>query len=286
MPNLLRILLANLGLLAGCAKTKPLSSGQFTGECAAALRAARPDWVVNTTRDLELAVSVAGKDPATSFLNNAYDVYRQNPAALQDVISRYVAAGIDTVEGIKDGVDRTRIVPVIKDRPWLAETRNSSAERGTNKPAEHVFEDFSADLVILYAEDSPKHIRYLTPKDLELGKIDRAELRSLAAANLQRLLPKIERHGSGGFFMLTAGGDYEACLLLFDSIWDDLKPDVQGEIVVAIPSRDLLLVTGSRFPLGLEKMRRLVRETTANGSYRLTPQLFVRRHGRFEAFLE
>src|SRR4029450_9414253 len=112
--------------------------------------------------------------------------------------------------------------------------------RGAKEVPEHVYEDFSPDLIVVYAEDSPKNIRYLVPKDLELAKIDRAELRALACENLKRILPKIERHGTDGLYMLTAGGDYEASLLLLDSIWSGGPNDVQGAGVVAVSERALM----------------------------------------------
>ena len=201
-------------------------------------------------------------------------------------IRRFVTAGLETINYPSEGVDRTRIVPVIKDRPWLEETRQALLSRGAKEVPENVYEDFSPDLIILYSEDSPKNIRYFGPKDLEAAKIDRADLRKLACENLKRLLPKIERHGTNGFYMLTAGGDYEASLLLLDSIWSGGQMDVKGEVVVAIPTRDLLLVTGSQNPQGIEKMKQMVKEALSGGAYRLTQKLFVYRNGTFNEFRE
>lgn len=200
------------------------------------------------------------------------------------MIQRCVKAGLETFRTIRDGVDRTRIVPVIKDRPWLEETRQALVNRGAKEVPEHLYEDFSPDLIILYAEDSAKNIRYLRPKDLELAMIERSELRTLACANLKRLLPKIERHGTNGLYVITAGGDYEASLLLLDSIWSGSQMDVQGDVVVAIPTRDVLLVTGSQNQQGIEKMKQMVKEASTGGSYRLTERLFIYRDGKFDEF--
>jgi uncharacterized protein YtpQ (UPF0354 family) len=235
-------------------------------------------------RDLELKVTSPGGRDSTSFLHNAYDAYKQDPQATVDVIRRFVAAGLETIGRVRDGVDRTRIVPVIKDRPWLEETRQALLSRGAKEIPEHVYEDFGRDLIILYAEDSPNNIRYLTPKDLEDVKIERKDLRKFASENLKRLIPKIERHGANGLFIIAAGGDYEASLLLLDSIWSGGQIKVQGDIVVAIPTRDLLLVTGSREVEGIKKMKQLVRKAYGEGSYRLTPKLFVYSNGAFTEF--
>jgi uncharacterized protein YtpQ (UPF0354 family) len=143
----------------------------------------------------------------------------------------------------------------------------------------------NSDLIVLYAEDSPKNIRYLGPKDLERAHLARKELRNLACENLNRLLPKVERHGTNGLYLLTAGGDYEASLLPLDSIWGDMQEEVHGELVVAVPTRDLLIVTGSKDQPGIESVKKIVQKATAqNSPYRVTPKLFVRRGGRLEEF--
>jgi uncharacterized protein YtpQ (UPF0354 family) len=203
-----------------------------------------------------------------------------------DVIQQFVTANLETAVRIEDAVDRARIVPVIKDRAWLEETRVALLSRGAKKLPQHVYEDFSTDLIVLYAEDSPKNIRYLESKDLELAKIQRADLRAVACENLKRLLPKIERHGTNGVYLLTAGGSYEASLLLLDSIWSAGQMDVQGDVVVAIPSRDLFLVTGSRDPDGLNRVKQMAQKASSGDAYKLTQKLFVYRNGRFQEFKE
>jgi uncharacterized protein YtpQ (UPF0354 family) len=261
-----------------------MTPSDFTREFAGALGQARPGLKVAVVRDLQMEVtSATGREPML-FLDNAYDTYKQDPKAKAVVMQRYVNAYLDTMGRLPEEVDRTRIVPVIKDRPWLQEMRQGLLSRGAKQIPEQVYEDFSPDLVIVYAEDSPRNIRYLTPKDLEHAKIERRELRQLAFENLERLLPKIERHGTNGLYMITAGGDYEASLLLIDSIWSGGQLAVKGDIVVAIPTRDMLLVTGSEDSQGIEKMKSIVQEASNGGSYRLTPKLFVYRSGKFEEF--
>jgi uncharacterized protein YtpQ (UPF0354 family) len=94
----------------------------------------------------------------------------------------------------------------------------------------------------------------------------------------------MERHGNNGFYMMSAGGYYEASLLLLDWIWRDVRMVVKGDIVVAIPTRDVLLVTGSQDPEGLAKVKQIVADASNRGTYRLTSKLFVYRDGRFDEF--
>lgn len=284
MKHFLHLLLASVGLGSGSAQAEQLDPRAFTRVYVEALLKASPGLQVEVLRDLELKVTTADGRDITSFLNNAYDTYKQDPKAKDDLIQRYVASALETIGTAPAGVDRARIVPVIKDRQWLEEMRSALVSQGAKELPEHVFEDFSSDLVVFYAEDSPANIRYLGPKDLEAAKVQKAELRALAGENLLRLLPDIESHGSDGFYMITAGGDYEASLLLLDSIWSSGQLEVKGDVVVGIPTRDLLLVTGSQDAEGIEKLKRLVNDATNKGSYRLTQKLFVYRGGRFSEF--
>ena len=83
--------------------------------------------------------------------------------------------------------------------------------------------------------------------------------------------------------MYTADGNYEASLLLFDDLWDgDIKVD--GDIVVAIPTRDVLLITGSKNEEGIARLREIVDQVTAEGTYTVSSTLFVYRKGVFRRF--
>lgn len=286
MKRFTQILIAALGLCSGCSRTDVLSPSKFTSEFSDALRQASPELKVDVVQDLELKVTTSDGSTTTAFLNNAYDLYKRDPKSKDEVIQKYVAASLETIASLKapEDLDRTRIVPVIKDKPWLEDIQKSMEERGAKGPMENVHEELNSDLIIVYAEDSPQNIRYFTPKDLEKAGIDPKDLRGLACENLKRLLPKIERYGTNGAYMLTAGGNYEASLLLLDSVWSDIQKDVQGDIVVAIPTRDVLLVTGSDDREGLEKMRQTVQKISKKSAYKLTTKLFVRRDGKFVEF--
>jgi len=49
------------------------------------------------------------------------------------------------------------------------------------------------------------------------------DLRLLACANLKRILPKPNIQADNGIWRISAGGDYEASLLLLDDFWNDRK---------------------------------------------------------------
>lgn len=174
IKRIVQVLLAALGLSSGCSHSDIIMPNQFTLEFADALRKANPGLKLAIVRDLEVRVTSADGHGSTSFLNNAYDLYKQDPKSKADVIQRFVVAGLESFDPNRGGMDRTRIVPVIKDRAWLEETRQVFVSRGAKKPPEWVYEDLNPDLVVFYVQDSPKSIRYLELSDLELAKIERS----------------------------------------------------------------------------------------------------------------
>jgi uncharacterized protein YtpQ (UPF0354 family) len=170
---------------------------------------------------------------------------------------------------------------VLKAQRWIDGARQVEKEAKVEPKPEILTEPFNSELAIVYAEDRPQSLRYLTTRD-NVG--DRARLLNLALGNLHRLLPRIEmREGADHVLLIEAGGSYEASLLLADGIWSSGQITVDGDIVVAVPSRDALLVTGSRNRRGIARLRAMAAELAA-GTYALTPTLFVYRDGKFVRF--
>ena len=77
----------------------------------------------------------------------------------------------------------------------------------------------------------------------------------------------------------------ESSLLLAEAFWADLSPTLPGSPVVAVPARDVLLITGSQSPAGLAKASRCVERVFFAGSHHLlTKDLLTRRGNRWQVF--
>jgi uncharacterized protein YtpQ (UPF0354 family) len=281
MRWLFAIVIGSFLLCAAQAET--LAPQAFTDTFAKRLKAASPASTVTVKGDLAIVAKSSNGRSLEISLTNLYAAYRSDPNQLEELIRTYVAGITQPQEASTKSaaLDRTRIIPVIKDRPWLDEVNGKvRAQAGKDAPL-FASEDFNKELVIVYALDDSKRMRFLQAD--ELAGIERDELRTLALENLLRIMPKIQMATNGRFGMMIAGGDYEASLLLYDSIWTDGTVKVKGDIVVAIPTRSMLLVTGSQDRAGLQAMREIVAKN-ADGPYRLTTALFVYRKGRFVKF--
>jgi uncharacterized protein YtpQ (UPF0354 family) len=278
MRPLLGVLFSVVAICAAiCAEM--LTPPAFTQEFARALARTRPSAKVSVAGDLKLTIKETDGLVRNIQLNNAYNEYKLDPQRFDDLVATFSA--IFSQSASKEaGLDRTRIIPVIKDRQWLDELHNTLKAKGVAQ--QHLADRFNDELVIVYAQVDPNRMRYLTTQE-DFG-LSREELRSLAVANLKRVLPKIEMGRVGDVALMSAGGNYEASLLLIDDIWSSGQIQVNGDIVVAIPTRDTLLVTGSRSRSGLKLVRELTAKFKAQGPYELTDTLFRYRDGRFTKF--
>jgi uncharacterized protein YtpQ (UPF0354 family) len=220
----------------------------------------------------QLTVVMNGKTN-TVFLDNLWAQCRSSAATRVADVQRFLRAFDLAWSAENELPGAERIVPTIKDQVYLDSDRQLMRERSSL-----VHEHLVGDLWIVYAIDYPDSIRTLQQSQLEKLGVKRNELKHRAIENLSKILPPIEKHGGNPYYMLTAGGDYVASLILFDDLWADLADTVEGAIVAAVPSRDVLLFTGDRYPEGIAAMRKAVDKITATGGY-LVSRTMLRRQG-------
>jgi uncharacterized protein YtpQ (UPF0354 family) len=100
------------------------------------------------------------------------------------------------------------------------------------------------------------HYQIVANRDLERLKVSSQELHDRAISNLRALNLEVKAHKGDRIMMLTAGGNYEATLILLPEIWASVGEMVDGAVVVSIPARDILYVTGDAQPENLSDLRR------------------------------
>ena len=207
------------------------------------------------------------------FLENLWIQCRNSTEPRSNVFERHLAAleSVMTPQTVSAG--RDDVVPIIKDDEYLAVNSESVVK-----------EHLAGDIWIVYALDLPKATQALTESRMKELEIETKDLRFLALSNLRRILPEIEQHGSGPWYMLTAGGDYTASLLLLDDVWNALSQSVEGDIVAAVPSRDVVLFTGARSKDGIDWIKRKAREIHEGGDHIVSQTLFRRVSGEWKVF--
>jgi len=283
MKKLLHDLFDRMGVRARIPGRALLTPAEFTRECIEALRKRSHDILVEVPEDLVLNVTAQDGHLSKQFLSLQYTDYETEPGRKKFFIRQVVASVLDS-QARPHVVDRSRIVPVVKGSEWFRQNELGMLHSGDATMADMFWEALTADLFLFYAEDSPTRIRYLSRTELEKTGIAGGELRSLAGKNLMNMLRNIDRHSLDGFYMITAGGIYEASLLLVDSFWSSGYLPVKGDFVIAVPARDVLLVAGSEDEEGLSRMRTVAKNHFETWDNRLTDKLLAYKNGNLSEF--
>ncbi len=147
-----------------------------------------------------------------------------------------------------------------------------------------VRDEYTGDLTVVYTFGPQFGRRVVTHADLEQLEMPLHALRRSAHEHLEVLAGRAEFHGQPPALMLSFEG-LESSLLLANDFWTRLQGAVPGELVVGVPARDVVVVTGSQSTAGLEKARRCVERVFFAGDENLlTRSLLVRRGNGWEPF--
>jgi hypothetical protein len=145
-------------------------------------------------------------------------------------------------------------------------------------------EEYIGDLSVVYTFGPQFGRRIVTRADLDQMAMPPIALRRAALEHLEVLASRAEFHGQPPALMLSFEG-LESSLLLATDIWQRLAGTVPGDLVVGVPARDVVVVTGSNSSAGLEKARRCVERVFFAGDENLLSRsLLVRRGGVWEPF--
>ena len=148
----------------------------------------------------------------------------------------------------------------------------------------NVLDAYIDDLSVGYSGGPQLGERLLTWEELDYLGLSRRELRHRAAMALDTMVDRVRIHGQPPTLMLSFDG-LESSVLLADDFWESLRSSVPGELVVGVPARDVVIVTGSRSPNGLARVRRAVdRMFLAGGEHLLLRQLLVWNYGHWAPF--
>lgn len=106
-----------------------------------------------------------------------------------------------------------------------------------------------------------------------------ANLRRRAAAGLAR-----RAVGPGPVVQLQLDGCFDAALMMLPELWDtQLAAETPNGALVAVPQPGMLLYCDVAAPGGLPTLRQRVADATVDAATRLTPTVFYRRPGAWEA---
>ncbi len=273
------LLLLVVAAAAPASAEKLWSEKRFTRAFVTRMLQMEPACKAKVAGPLEVRYQV-GDTERTAFLDNAYAAYTQSPTERDEIVRHYATSALAMDTPTASPATAGTIVPVIRSSSYLAGISGEIARLGGDPAADlPVHEPLNGELTVMYVIDTPTSMAFLLPSQLPEFGVSPKELRARAIDNLVETLPPLEVRTGDGILMIIADGNYESSLLLLDSLWAPGGLPLEGELVVAVPTRDVLLITRRDDAASVARVRGAAEELATTGTYAISPQLFVRKDG-------
>ncbi|MDB4213703.1 DUF1444 family protein [Octadecabacter sp.] len=146
------------------------------------------------------------------------------------------------------------------------------------------FEPYVGDMILMYAIDYPDRVAYLTRQDLRDADVYPAQMTEAAFANLVTKTSIARFEGNGVSFMIVIDGFYESSMMLNDEMWASVSDQLDDEIVLIVPSRDVLMIAPRQETAEVDFLDSVRQEVLTNGTHQLSDLTYVWRDGRWQVF--
>ena len=232
-------------------------------------------------KGLALQLRVRGQD-TTAQLERAYEKYRAAPDALTPVID-------ELIQGIARGETQTpqgtaefeRVASHLFPQFMTAQQWSTKREQGLRLVIRPLVQDLGVALML----DRDAEIEYVQLDAIPAWGVDAQQAYETALQNLERRAQNVEAmtNGAGDEILLLDhfSDGYAAARALLPSRIRDWQARVNGELILAMPTRDLLLGFARAHP-ALDDLRAQVAQDAQTQPNGLFPNLLVVRDNALE----
>lgn len=226
--------------------------------------------------ELEVTFNTANGEERVSYLDNAYAAYKNTPESLEQIIQHYGRSFVEEVVPTKSLFEKaTHIFPVIKGKDYINQVIRMMKERGEEQ-LPFYYETLNSELFVLYVIDTPNSMTFISQEALNEIGLHKEELRETAKSNLKASMQLQLKGDASALSMLVADGIYEASFILLDNVWNKEVFPVKGDIVIHLPSRDVVLITGSEDEQGLQEVQNIIHNPDSEWPYMISTKGFKR----------
>ncbi len=249
---------ALLAAPAAQAQSAPTDPAEFTALVAARFQAVAPALGVKVTGPLALETQGAGGG-SMIYLNTLYDHCLRAPQLDGQLIADFVSK-MAAFAGTPDTpTQRTALRVVVRPSAYVEKL----AAAGHGGP---VAVALCGDLWVIGAQDTPTAIAMLNDDSLAPTGLSPAAALARGRANMrgemQALLRQAQQQLQSGPNLLT-GDPYEASLLAFPDLWAPLAQGFGGNLLVAVPASDVVLMSDGRSSDAVANLREAAQTVVA-----------------------
>jgi hypothetical protein len=265
---------------------EPISKHEFAKKALAYKQQLEPHSSHRLTEDFSIATSNTDDTKYSTYLDNAYAIYVQDPSNLDFIFERFLA-NYNSEQYSQSSLDKklANLMPVLKDDGYINNVKAMIKKQKSDIAFPLYYEPLNNGLNLMYVFDTPEKMQFLSDKNLDELGLEKAQVKERAINNLLNAVPQLSVSGDTSFISyLVADENYEASFLLVDQLWSKDNFPVKGDIIVFAMSRSLVFITGSEDKAGIEAILNIKNAPDAPTSHALASTFLVRKENKWKVF--
>ncbi|WP_369902241.1 DUF1444 domain-containing protein [Bacillus manliponensis] len=171
--------------------------------------------------------------------------------------------------------EQAKILPVI---------RSTSFPKEASEGNPFLITEHTAETAIYYALDANKTYRLIDERLLEKLGLSAQQVREMALFNARSLPYKFKQDtvANNTFYFLNTNDGYDATRILNESLLQEMRANIKGDMVVAVPHQDVLIIADIVNEIGYDIIAQMTMKFFAEGHVPITSLSFVYEDGKFE----
>ncbi|MFD2446439.1 DUF1444 domain-containing protein [Bacillus sp. CGMCC 1.16607] len=193
-----------------------------------------------------------------------------------DEVVYYVEEGLKVMgtENSLLGNDK-KIFPVIRSTSFPVESGEGE---------KFITEEHTAETRIYYALDLGQSYRLIDEKMVVKEGVDPKQIKESALFNLRSLSTEVKKDEVAGnsFYFLSSKDGYDASRILNDSFLKQMRNQINGNMVLAVPHQDVLIIADIQNNTGYDVLAQMAMSFFASGKVPITALSFAYEEGELE----
>ncbi len=255
----------------------PMSAEMFSALVTARLRPLNEIEILGG-KGLQLRVRVRGAETLAQ-LERAYERYRANPDALSPIIDTFIDRLLHGATEERAGNEQfARVREKLLPRLMTAQQWMKKRDEGLRVVVRSIVQDLGAALIL----DNGADFEYVQIDAIPAWEIDSQTAYAAATENLERRqIDATTSNGEGIETLLLDHSENASANVMLPSRLSDWQARIQGELVLGLPTHDLLLGFARAHP-AFEELRAQVAHDAQNSPNGLLATLLLVREGELQ----
>lgn len=162
--------------------------------------------------------------------------------------------------------------------------RATSFDKKTKEGHSFIYSEHTAETNIYYALDLGKSYRLIDESMLKTLNMTEQQIKEMSLFNVRKLKNKYSTDEVKGniFYFINSNDGYDASRILNTSFLNEVQEQCEGEMLVAVPHQDVLIIADIRNKTGYDVMAHLTMEFFTKGLVPITSLSFGYDKGHLE----